>query len=191
MYLDALLSMVAYTIVTVAFYLLGAAVLHAQGLTPQGHDTITTLSSMYTDSLGPWANAMFLTGAFAVLFSTLFSALAAWTRIFADAFSRIGWCEFREPTSRTRMIRILSWAFPIAWAIVYLVYEAPVAMVVLGGLATSALLLLVVYAALVFRAADQHPALKPGAVYTVAVWVSGASIAAFALYGFVRAIGVA
>ena len=52
MYLDALVSMVAYTIVTVAFYLLGAAVLHAQDLTPEGHATITTLANMYTDSLG-------------------------------------------------------------------------------------------------------------------------------------------
>jgi manganese transport protein len=35
MYLDAVLSMVVYTIVTAAFYLLGAAVLHMEALYPR------------------------------------------------------------------------------------------------------------------------------------------------------------
>ena len=43
MYLDALLSMVVYTVVTVAFYLLGAAILHSQGLVPEKTQLVETL----------------------------------------------------------------------------------------------------------------------------------------------------
>ncbi|MEM9016321.1 MAG: Nramp family divalent metal transporter, partial [Verrucomicrobiota bacterium] len=86
MYWDAFLSMLVYTFMTLAFYILGAAILHAQDLQPKGFDTVQTLSRMYTDSLGGWAETAFLIGAFFVLFSTLFSALAAWSRQFSDAF---------------------------------------------------------------------------------------------------------
>ena len=190
MYLDALLSMVAYTIVTIAFYLLGAAVLHSQGLTPKGHELITVLASMYTDSLGEWANSIFLTGAFVVLFSTLFSALAAWTRTFTDAFDKLGWCQFEQAHSRERMISLLAWIFPLSWAAVFLVYDAPVAMVILGGVATTAILLLVVYAAVVFRMTEPAPALHPTRSFDVILAFSCLSIGAFAVYGLLKVLNL-
>ena len=67
MYWDAFLSMLVYTFMTVAFYLLGAAILHAQGLVPKSTEMVATLSRMYTDSLGKWAEVSFLIGAFFVL----------------------------------------------------------------------------------------------------------------------------
>ncbi|MEQ8847042.1 Nramp family divalent metal transporter [Botrimarina sp.] len=190
MYADALLSMAAYTLVTAAFYLLGAAVLHAQGLTPEGTGVIRTLAEMYTNSLGAWAEGVFLFGAFTVLFSTLFSALAVWTRIFADAFSQLGWCDFRDTRSRRRAIVVLSWVFPLAWATVFLIYDAPVMMIVLGGVATSALLLLVVFAAIVFRRSENVAAIRPGRLYDTAFAISCTSIALFALFGLSRALGI-
>ena len=53
MYFDALISMIIYTIVTITFYLLGAAILHGRGEVPKGYDMIRTLSKMYTESFGP------------------------------------------------------------------------------------------------------------------------------------------
>ena len=47
MQLDAWFSMVIFTIATVAFYFLGAAVLHPQRLDPKGPEMIPTLSRMY------------------------------------------------------------------------------------------------------------------------------------------------
>ncbi len=44
MQLDAWFSMVVFTVATVAFYLLGAAVLRPQGLVPRGAGMIETLS---------------------------------------------------------------------------------------------------------------------------------------------------
>jgi hypothetical protein len=182
MYWDALLSMVVYTIVTAAFYLLGAAVLHARGTIPQGFDMVKTLSTMYTESLGSWANALFLLGAFVVLFSTLFSALPAWTRIFADTFSRVGWGDFEDPVSRRRMIALLAWVFPVVWCLVFLYYKDPPMMVVIGGVATSLMLLLVVFAAAVFRL-RALPELKPSILYDAAFLLSALSIVALAIYG--------
>ncbi len=52
MQLDAWFSMVVFTVATVAFYLLGAAVLHPQGLDPKGAGMIATLSQMYVKPLG-------------------------------------------------------------------------------------------------------------------------------------------
>jgi hypothetical protein len=182
MYLDAVLSMVVYTVVTAAFYLLGAAVLHARGTIPKGFSMVETLSSMYTETLGPWARGIFLAGAFVVLFSTLFSALASWTRIFTDAFAQIGLFDFDNPVARRRSIVLLAWFFPIAWCTVFLIHQEPVAMVVIGGVVTSALLLLVVFAALNFRFARGNP-IRPSLRYDFAFLTSVLSITALAIYG--------
>lgn len=88
MYADALLAMVAYTIVTVAFYLLGAAILHGQGLVPESSEIIETLSRMYTDTLGMGAENVFLVGAFVVLFSTLLDGCGKLSRFFSPADSQ-------------------------------------------------------------------------------------------------------
>ena len=135
MYLDAFLSMVVYTLVTAAFYILGAAVLHARGEVPKSDAVVNVLANMYTESLGRWAWAVFLVGAFFVLFSTLFSALAAWTRTFADAAGQLGIIDFANPTSRRRAIVGFAWFFPLAWALVSLYFHDPSWMVMVGGVA--------------------------------------------------------
>ena len=180
MQLDALLSMVAYTLMTVAFFLLGASVLHASGEI-QESELIETLATMYTHTLGDWARWVFLAGAFVVLFSTMFAALAAWTRTFADALSHIFGFSFRDPQYRGRAIFLLAWAFPLSWATVYVLYGKAIQMVVLGGVATSAILLLVVFAALWFRLRGTRPGMQPSAWYDAALWISSASIGAFAI----------
>ncbi|MGI9455503.1 MAG: Nramp family divalent metal transporter, partial [Aeoliella sp.] len=189
MYADAILSMVAYTVVTTAFYILGATVLYRKGIQPAGYELISTLATMYTESLGPWAQGLFLFGAFVVLFSTLFSALAAWTRIFADAFGKLGWIDFSNDVSRGRAIVILAWLFPTSWATIFLVYEQPVLMILLGGVATSILLLLVVYAAIAFRRRESIYGVGPGPIYDTALCISSIAICLFALFGALRAFG--
>ena len=96
MELDAVLAMIVYTLVTAAFYLLGAAILHKQGNIPEGYSMVESLSVMYTESIGPGAKPAFMIGAFVVLFSTLFAALAAWTRQWSDIFGQIGLINFHR-----------------------------------------------------------------------------------------------
>jgi hypothetical protein len=62
MYKDAMLSWFIYTFGTLAFFVMGAAVLQPQGLVPEGDAMITTLSRMYTDAIGEWANVLLLNG---------------------------------------------------------------------------------------------------------------------------------
>ena len=189
MYFDALVSMVVYTVVTAAFYLLGAAVLNARGEAPQGAAMVQTLALMYTESLGGWARGVFLLGAFVVFFSTVFSALAAWTRVYADAAGKLGMIDFHDVDQRQRAITSLAWFFPLAWATVYLVYEEPVYMVTLGGMATAAILLVIVFAAVNFRYRREVPELHPGWFYDVALWISIAAIIVVAAYGAQEAVG--
>lgn len=182
MHYDAILSMLAYTAMTVMFYLLGAAVLHRQGLVPEKQELISTLGNMYTESLGPWARTLFVIGAIIVLYSTLFAALAAWTRMFADAFGRIGLYDFQDPKSRSKAIAIAAWVIPMGWATLFLIMRAPGFMVILGGLATVVILMIVVFATLYFRYDRKDDRLKPSRGYDLFLWLSSVSIFLVAIY---------
>lgn len=183
MYLDATLAMVAYTAMTVMFYLLGAAVLNRQGLVPESDELISTLGAMYTESLGPWARWLYLVGALVVLYSTLFAALAAWTRMFSDAFARVGLFSFEDERSRLRAIGILAWVIPIGWASLFLFIGAPALMVILGGVATVVILLIVVFAAIFFRYRKLDRRLLPTGLYDSTLWISSVAIVLVAIYG--------
>lgn len=189
MYLDAFVSMLVYTVVTAAFYVLGAAVLHARNENPRDDEIVPTLSNMYTESLGDWAKWLFLAGAFVVLFSTLFSALAAWTRTFADAGGKLGLVDFADPARRRRAISVLAWAIPMLWATVFLLHGKPVDMVLLGGVGTALILLVVVFAAIHFRYSRTAPELTPGWFYDASLWISIASIVAIAIYTAIDKLG--
>jgi Mn2+/Fe2+ NRAMP family transporter len=186
MYLDALLSMIVYTIMTAAFYLLGAAILHRQDLLPAGMEVVETLSHMYTESLGNWAGTMFLIGAFVVLFSTLFSALAAWSRLFSDAFGQIGWINFKDYKQRHLAIGIFAWFFPLSWASLFLLMKMPVLMVTIGGVITTVILLIVVFAAIHFRYHQVPQELLPTRFYDIAFWISVVAIILVAFYGIYK-----
>lgn len=188
MYWDAFLSMLVYTFMTVAFYLLGAAILHAQGLKPEGFETVKTLSRMYTDSLGSWAEISFLIGAFFVLFSTLFSALAAWSRLFSDAFSSVGWINYHDPVSRGKAIAFFAFFFPALWAVLFFFFKDPVFMVLAGGAITAAILLLVVVGAVHFRYRRLPASLKPSPLYDLGFWLSVISIVILAVLAVTKAV---
>ena len=174
--------MIAYTLMTVMFYLLGAAVLNRQGLVPESDELISTLGNMYTVSLGPWARSLFVFGAIVVLYSTLFAALAAWTRMFSDAIARIGVFEFENQESRRKAISILAWTIPLIWGTLFLFMKNPALMVLIGGAATVVILLIVVFAAIHFRYRRSDPRLVPTRVYDVALWVSSIAIMAVAAF---------
>ncbi|MDX2246092.1 MAG: Nramp family divalent metal transporter [Bacteroidia bacterium] len=188
MYLDAVLAMALYTSVTAAFYLLGAAVLHATGDIPKGYAMVETLSTMYTEALGPWARSIFLIGAVAVLFSTLFSALASWIRIYGDAFSQIGWVDYKNPVSRSRILAVQAWVIPMVWAILFLGVGEPVFMVLTGGVITSVILFMVVYVAVYFRIKQLPVVLLPGKIYNFAFGLSVISIGWVGVYGLIKVI---
>jgi manganese transport protein len=189
MYLDAFASMLVYTIATAAFYVLGAAVLNARGETPQGYEMIDVMAGMYTESLGPWARGVFLVGALVVLFSTVYSALAAWMRVFADAAGKLQLIDFYNLAARRKLMLGIAWAFPLAWATIFLSYKEPVYMVALGGVGTATILLIIIVAAIHFRYRQTPAELRPSPLYDAALWLSIASIATIAVYGVATKLG--
>ena len=189
MTLDAIAAMVCYTLVTVLFYILGAAILHRNGLLPEKNDMITQLGAIYTESLGPWAFGIFLGGALVVLFSTLFSALAAWTRLFSDAFSQLGWGDFQDPESRRKFVKGCAYVFPSIWGILFLTFQAPGVMVIIGGVATSIILLIVVYAAIIMHRRWAPHELAGGKSYRIAFVLSSLAILTVAAITGGKALG--
>ena len=188
MHVDILASMAIYTVATVAFYLLGAGVLHGMGLMPAARDMIPVLSNIYTQTLGPWALWLFYAGAIATLYGTIFASTAAQTRMFADMCRLLGYFE-RDDARRRRAYRnrfvVLLTLLPVT---LYLTFESPVSMVVAGGIALAVMLPALGGAALVLRHRHLPPAVAPSAGTTAALWVATAIIAAMMAYYAVIAL---
>jgi Mn2+/Fe2+ NRAMP family transporter len=195
MYADAVAAMIVYTVVTAAFYMLGAAILHGAGDVPtEGEAFIGHLAALYTTTLGEWAKPAFYLGAFIVLFSTAFSALGAWTRQFSDAFGRVGWIDFENAASRRKCIGILAWVIPFLWAFVWIVINpmlgGAAAMVLIGGFVTSIILLIVLYAAIYFKLKATDPRLRSGTVYNILFWISAVAIFCVGVYTVLDKFGI-
>jgi Mn2+/Fe2+ NRAMP family transporter len=189
MYKDALLSWVVYTVTTMAFFVMGAAVLHPQGIVPEGNEMITTLSRLYTDTLGEWASVLFLVGAIAVLGSTLWAATPAWSRMYANLLSCAGVFDWTDPVARTRWVRVFTVALPVVWGVVYLFVQSPVVMILIGGVMSGVFLLAAVVAVWYLRRSEIDPRLHGGALFTVALVVSSVAIGLVGVYSVLNVFG--
>jgi Mn2+/Fe2+ NRAMP family transporter len=186
MQLDAIVAMVIYTIVTAAFYLLGASILHGQKEIPEGNELIDSLALIYTQSLGSEARLAYLAGAFFVLYSSVFATLAYWSRLFPDIFGQLGWINPESITDRKKWVAILAWLFPCLWVIAYLFIEMPTFMILSGGAVGSILLLIVVFASINFRSQNKFLKIASGPVSEIMFWLSVASIASISIYGIFK-----
>jgi hypothetical protein len=168
---DAMASMVIYTFATVAFYLLGAAVLHREGLDPAGTRMVRVLGEMYEPVFGVWAKWLFLFGAFAVLYSTFFVAIAGHARVAADGLRifRVG--AATEP-SRGRWVRAFCVLFPVFAAATYVVDREPVKLVLAGGVMQAIMLPMLGAAALYFRYRRCDRRIAPGPLWDLMLWLS-------------------
>jgi Mn2+/Fe2+ NRAMP family transporter len=186
MQLDAFVAMFIYTLVTAAFYLLGASVLHGYNKIPEGNEVINTLSRIYTQSLGPGVRTSYLLGAFFVLFSSVFATLAYWTRLFMDISGTFGWLNVDDESIRKKGVAILAWIIPVLWMLAFLFMQLPTFMVMIGGVVGSVLLIVVVIAGIAFRSTNKSFGLPSGIFPELLFWLSVLSIAAVAIYGLVK-----
>ena len=173
---DVWLCFCIYTTTTLAFFVLGAAVLHAKKLEVGDQGMIQTLSHMYQDTFGPWSLWLFLVGAFAVLYSTVFGATASNARLFADSLAVFGLVRYAEPRDRDRLVRVGCVLLPALSTVVFLVFGAPVSLVFVGAVAQGMMLPFLALGALHFRFRDTDPALRPGRLWTVALLLSALSM---------------
>jgi Mn2+/Fe2+ NRAMP family transporter len=168
---DAWCSMVIYTFATIAFYLLGAAILGRLRLVPSGTDMIRTLALMYEPVFGGWTIAVFLIGAFAVLYSTFFVANAGHARVCADAvrvFSR------RAPSAKRERhwVQVFSGIFPFICLAFYLAYPEPKTLILASGIMQAVMLPMLSFTAIYFRYRRMDSRLAPSRLWDFFLWLS-------------------
>ena len=172
---DAWCSMVVYTFATLAFYLLGAAILGRIGLHPQGTDMIRTLGVMYEPVFGSIARWIFLFGAFAVLYSTFFVATASLARVVTDATRVMGIGPTTEAGYK-RGIQVVCVLFPFMCVAVYCLFSEPVVLVLIGGVMQGVMLPMLAGAAMYFRYQRCDPRIAPGKVWDAFLWLSAVGL---------------
>jgi hypothetical protein len=145
-----------YTFTTIAFYLLGTAILGRIGLVPEGSEMIRTLAVMYVPVFGEWAQWLFLFGAFAVLFSTFFIGSAGHCRTGADVMVVMKMIDGDESTRR-RWIKFFAFGFPLAATLVSFTIGSPVVLILIGGVAQAILLPMIALGAPLFPLSGKRP----------------------------------
>ena len=172
MHVDVIASMIVYTAATIAFYLLGAGVLHAKGLVPAASDMIPVLSNLYTQTLGGWALWPFYAGANITLYGTIFASTAAHSRMFADLFRIMGFYARDVYARRLRYRRAFVVLLSVVPVLLFLRFASPVKMVVISGIAQALMLPVIAIGALYLRRWHLPDALAPAPWVTAALWIA-------------------
>jgi amino acid transporter len=186
MHLDAWLSMLIYLTATIAFFILGAAILHEEtgggGLPDSVAGMLKVLSAMYRPVLGQRVATWFIViGAFAVLYSTLFAATAGNSRLIAD-FSRLqGWIPRDSPKDFRNVVRLGCCILPTLGFVLYLAVQNPVLMVTIGGVMQALSLPPIAAAAVFLRYRRTDRRLLPGRAWDLFLWASLAGLCAAAV----------
>ncbi len=167
---DAGSSMVVYTFATLAFYLLGAAVLHRKGLDPEGSQMIHALSQPYVEVFGDWAHWLFLFGAFAVLYSTFFVANAGHARVAADA-AAVFRLAHRTRRAQLWCVRGFSVIFPLVALTFCIFIRHPVKLVLASGVMQAIMLPMLAGATLYFRYYRCDKRIIPGRLWDLMLWI--------------------
>jgi Mn2+/Fe2+ NRAMP family transporter len=176
---DALCSMVIYTVATLAFYFLGAGILNGMGLVPSADRTISVLSNMYTETLGPWALWLFYIGAIATLYGTIFASTAAHSRLYADMFRLMGVFQRDDYAARVRYRRRMVWVLTVVPVALYYVFREPVGMVFIGGMAQFLMMPIIAIGTVYLRYRHLPRGSEPGKTRSVLLWLTSAVMVGF------------
>ncbi|MDB4459209.1 transmembrane Mn(2+) transporter, partial [bacterium] len=188
MKVDAWVSMAIYTGATIAFYLLGATILHRKGITVESEDMIGTLSQMYTGSIGGGGAMFFIVGATCVLFSTVFAATAANARLLSDALELYGVRKRAGDENKARNIKICAVVLAMASMGLALSIKQPVWLVFAGAAAQGIMLPFLAGGAIYLTIKRTDIKLKPSQGWMVCLYISAACMAAVGLYQVVDKI---
>jgi manganese transport protein len=185
---DAILSLLIYTGATLAFYILGAAVLHGRGMQVTDRELIDTLKQMYEQTLGTTGAWIFLLGAFAVLYSTFFVATASNARLFADAARLFGVTRYPNDAARLRVVRIGCVVLPIASGTVYFLFPQPVVLVLIGAVGQALMLPFIGFAAVYFHHKRLSGVIDSSAAWVLCLWLAALSMTLAGGYQLVQTL---
>ena len=175
---DIWITLVILTCATIPFYFLGAGVLHAMGQQPEGRETITALSHMFTETLGPWSLWLFAVGAFSILYSSSIAGVAAGARYVPDYLIELGFISRNRLDLRYGIIRLYCVIVPFIGLGLYAGFQRPVLMVMIAA-SYAAIMLPVQSGITLYLQAKRLPAeVRPGPL------AKGLLVATFCLQTF-------
>lgn len=186
---DAFASLIIYTGATIAFYLLGAAVLHGKGLEVTNDTLMSSLSHLYSESFGEVGLWVFIVGAIAVLYSTVFIATASNGRLMADLLGLFKLATIDSDEKRDKLVRRSCAALPVVYCVFYLSIGRPVTLVTIGAVAQALMLPFLSFAALYFLYARTRESQKPGSSWILFLWVSSILMAAVGVFQLSKVFG--
>ena len=188
--MDVWVTLVILTFATLAFYFLGAGVLHRLGLEPQGTETIKVLANMYTSTLGPWSYWLFIFAAFFILFSTVLSGLGAGSRSFPDLIVTFGFIPRSNLALRRKWITGYIIVMPMVSAGIYFSYQSPIPLVIFGATFGAFMLPVQAFVTLYMQRTRMDPRVRPKMWVT---WCIGAVFAVMSIlcasYIYLRLFG--
>lgn len=179
--IDVWVTLGILTCATLAFYFLGAGVLHRLGLQPEGGETVQVLANMYTSTLGHWSFLLFSLGAFFILFSTTLSGLGAGSRSFPDLLVTFGFIPRSNLALRRRWITGYIVVMPLVSALIYFTYQSPIVLVLFGATFGAFMLPVQAFVTLYMQRTRMDPRVRPkswvawclGLVLTVMILLCG------------------
>lgn len=130
---DTLIATILAVVLTIAYYIMGASILHKLEVLPAGLDVVKDISNIFTATYGRWAYWLFMFGGFCTLFSTLVVFGASWGRMWADLCASMGFTDWEDEKLRFNWVRgwqilFLISCLAFAWGI-----PKPVTMIIFGA----------------------------------------------------------
>lgn len=176
MKVDAWVAWVIYTVSTLAFYILGAAVLHPQNLIPEGSEVMSTLSSIFSSAIGPAGSVLFLIGAGLALYKTVIANVPLQARIVTNALAVFNVFTWTDQRRRDWWMRLIMIILPISWGIIGVAISSPLALVVFGGILNAVYLIGVAISTVYLSRHQTDPLVKGGTFMTMMMWISALTI---------------
>ena len=175
---DVWVTVFFITIGTLPFFFLGAGVLNnvpelQESLATSSFwdvDVISSLQNMFSLVLGGWAKWLFIILAFFVLFSTLLSGTAAFTRTISDYLISMGLVREKTDT-RTKLIKLIAFVIPFLSGLFYFILPNPITLLLIAGI-WAAMGLPIVNIGALYLVNKLEPALQPKVSTKVILWVS-------------------
>jgi len=175
---DVWVTVFFITLGTLPFFFLGAGVLNnvpelQESLATSSFwdvDVISSLQNMFSLVLGGWAKWLFIILAFFVLFSTLLSGTAAFTRTISDYLISMG--LVREGTNtRKKLIKLVAFVIPFLSGLFYFILPNPITLLLIAGI-WAAMGLPIVNIGALYLVNKLEPALQPKVITKVILWAS-------------------
>ena len=175
---DVWVTIFFITIGTLPFFFLGAGVLHTlpqlqESLATQSFwdvDIISVLQNMFSLVLGDWAKWLFIILAFFILYSTLLSGTAAFTRTITDYLISMGFILEKENT-RKKLIKAIAFLVPFLSGIFYFLLPNPITLLLIAGI-WAAMGLPIVNIGAIYLSNKLSKELQPNSFIKSILWLS-------------------